>query len=150
MDSAPEKQSAPSWQKTFLNRLPALMQAIDELCAYLEKEHADAKALYAARFAAEEMGTNIIKYGFDDQAEHLVTFQVFCPDEVFELRIIDDGHAFDPTARPHPDSEATLDERTPGGWGISLVRKLVTEMTYERSGNHNILTLRMPKRNPDA
>jgi len=143
MERIAPRQPGPSvWEKTIPNRLPELMRAIEELSAFLVGQNADGKALHIAQLAVEEMGTNIIKYGFDDQGEHPITVQAQCFGEMIELRLSDGGHAFDPTGMPEANSQASLEERTPGGWGISLVRKLVAEMAYQRTEAQNVLTLR--------
>jgi len=130
-----------TWEKRFANALTPLMQAIDELELFLAGQRVDAKALHTTRLAIEEMGTNVLKYGFDDRAEHWITLRAQCAGSEIELRLTDDGHPFDPCARIDPNSEATLEERTPGGWGISLVRRLVKKMHYQRRDHLNILTL---------
>lgn len=121
------------------------MRTIDEVSAFLAEQQADAKALYTAQLAIEELGTNIIKYGYDDSREHSIVLQAHCPGDLIELRLSDDGHAFDPCSALEPNREATLDERTPGGWGISLVRKLVNDMEYARVAGRNVLTLRIQR-----
>jgi anti-anti-sigma factor len=57
------------------------------------------------------------------------------------LTVSDDGVPFDPLAVPSPDTSRPLEERTVGGLGIHLVRHLVDQMTYERRGDRNVLTL---------
>jgi len=129
------------WEQTFPNRLPELMHAIDELEGFLESHDAPTRSGYTARLAAEEMGTNIIKYGYDDTAEHRITLRARVEADHFQLELIDDGHEFDPTARSEPPVDLSLDDRTPGGWGISLVRRLARSVYYERRNEHNVLTV---------
>jgi anti-sigma regulatory factor (Ser/Thr protein kinase) len=125
--------------------LPALLEAIEALNCFLVGQQVDAGSLHTVRLAIEEMGTNIIKYGYSAHGEHWITLRAQLESKVIELRLLDAGRPFDPTAAPEPDSAASLDERTPGGWGISLVRKLVTEMIYQRVNEQNVLTLRLPR-----
>jgi serine/threonine-protein kinase RsbW len=134
-----------SWEKTIPSRLPALMRAIDELNLFLAEQSADAVALHRTQLVLEEMGTNVIKYGFDQPGEHPMTLRAQCVADFIELTLVDGGHAFDPRQASEPDPEAALEERTPGGWGISLVRRLVTEMDYQRIDGTNVLTLKIPR-----
>ena len=58
-----------------------------------------------------------------------------------ELRVEDDGPAFDPLQAERPDISLGIDERPIGGLGIELVRRLMDEVHYERSGGRNRLRL---------
>jgi serine/threonine-protein kinase RsbW len=121
------------------------MEAIDALNRFLLGQQADDGTLHTVRLIIEEMGTNIIKYGYSGQGEHWITLRAQLESNVIELQLIDSGPPFDPTTASEPDSTAGLDERVPGGWGISLVRKLVTEMIYQRVDEQNVLILRLPR-----
>ena len=61
--------------------------------------------------------------------------------DVVEMRVSDDGPAFDPLARPAPDVTLPLEARQPGGLGIALMTSLMDEVRYERT-TRNILTVR--------
>ena len=103
------------------------------------------QAHYHAQLAAEEIGTNIIKYGYDDQLEHRITLRVERLADCFRLQMLDDGHPFDARQIPEPDLEESLEDRQPGGLGISLVRRLARRMDYERSDGLNALTVEIAR-----
>ena len=65
--------------------------------------------------------------------------------DCFRLRILDDGHPFDARQVPEPDPEQSLQDRQPGGWGISLVRRLARRMDYERRDGANVLTIEIAR-----
>lgn len=136
--AAPDPQT---WERTFPNSLAALMQAIEGMAAFLSRQSAGPQALYHARLAAEEIGTNIIKYGYDDRLEHSITLRVECLADCIRLRILDDGHPFDARQVPEPDLERNIEDRQPGGLGISLVRRLARRMDYERRNGINTFTV---------
>lgn len=54
--------------------------------------------------------------------------------------IADDGPAFDPLARPAPDTGLGIDERDIGGLGIHLVREMMDEVSYAYADGRNRLT----------
>jgi len=54
----------------------------------------------------------------------------------------DDGQPFDPLAVPEPDTAKSLEERTIGGLGIHLVRKLMDNLEYKRQGERNLLIMK--------
>jgi len=121
------------------------MRTIEGMSEFLNRHSASPQALYQAQLAAEEMGTNIIKYGYDDQLEHRITLRVESRADCFWLQILDDGRPFDVRQAPEPDPEQSLEERQPGGWGISLVRRLVRRMDYERRDGLNVLTVEISR-----
>jgi anti-sigma regulatory factor (Ser/Thr protein kinase) len=134
-----------TWETTIPNRLETLMRAIEELSRRLEEWGADPNACYLAQLAVEELGTNIIKYGYDDQDEHTIWLRAVGEKTAFRIWLEDDGHPFNPCVVPEPDPSLALEERKPGGWGLSLVRRLLGGMEYHRQGNHNVLCVTVPR-----
>ena len=61
--------------------------------------------------------------------------------QTLHFQIIDEGIAFDPTAKQKTDTTLSVEERQIGGLGILLVRELMDSINYERTGGRNILTL---------
>ena len=58
-----------------------------------------------------------------------------------EIIIADEGIPFNPLSVPEPDVHVPIEERMIGGLGIFMIRKLADDVTYERDGNRNVLTL---------
>lgn len=100
-----------------------------------------AEPLAQISLALDEVATNVISYAWADGAAHefKVILEFLC-DRV-TIAVDDDGIAFDPLSAPAPDVEADLDERGIGGLGIHLVLSLMDEVSYRRSGGHNVLTI---------
>jgi anti-sigma regulatory factor (Ser/Thr protein kinase) len=121
------------------------MRTIESMSEFLSGQSAGPQALYHAQLAAEEMGTNIIKYGYDDKLEHRITLRVECLPDCIRLELLDSGRPFDLREVPDPDPEERLEDRQPGGWGISLVRRLARRMDYKRRGGVNVLTVEISR-----
>ena len=121
------------------------MRTIESMSDFLDQQSCGPQALYQAQLAAEEIGTNIIKYGYDDELEHSITLRVECLADCFRLQILDDGHPFDARQVAEPDLEQSLEDRQPGGLGISLVRRLARRMDYERRNSVNALTIEVSR-----
>jgi serine/threonine-protein kinase RsbW len=134
-------ENSTTWATRIPNRLGDLMRAIEALDRCLGQWGADANARYLAQFAVEELGTNIIKYGYDDQGEHTIHLGAACEENLFRISLEDDGHEFNPCLSPEPDPELSLEERTPGGWGLSLVRRMLAGLEYERRDGRNVVTV---------
>ncbi len=121
------------------------MRTIEGMSDFLNRHSCGPQALYQAQLAAEEIGTNIIKYGYDDPLEHRITLRLECLADCFRLQMLDDGHPFDARQVPEPDLEQNLEDRQPGGLGISLVRRLARRLDYERRDGVNVLTVEVSR-----
>ena len=112
---------------------------LDALEAALRVERLPEAAILELRLVAEEILTNLAKYGHDDGAAHwaCVGLTFVAGDVILELT--DDGRPFNPLAAPPPEFS---DERPIGGLGLHLVRSLVDAAEYVRRGSQNVLILR--------
>jgi anti-sigma regulatory factor (Ser/Thr protein kinase) len=143
-------QQSSTWEKRVSNRTPALIQAIDDLDRCLAEWGADESARYLARLAVEELGTNIIKYGYDDQKEHVICLRADAEGDRIRIWLEDDGHEFNPCLSPEPDPNLSLDERAPGGWGLSLVRRLAAGLEYQRRDGRNLICVEVLRHSPPS
>ena len=125
----------------FPNRMTALAAVDKEVFEWLANLPLSSRAKYSVGLAVEEMASNVIKYGYDDDREHEIAVHVAAQDDRVEIVFEDDGHAFDPTGHPKPDLERIVESRKIGGLGIELVRRICENMSYQRVGDRNRLVL---------
>ncbi len=125
----------------FPNRMTALAAVAKEVFEWLANLPLSSRAKYSVGLAVEEMASNVIKYGYDDDREHEIAVHVAAQDDRVEIVFEDDGHAFDPTGHPKPDLERIVESRKIGGLGIELVRRICENMSYQRVGDRNRLVL---------
>lgn len=90
---------------------------------------------------AEECFVNVVEHGFDDQARHQIQIAMELAMGAVIIAIEDDGVAFDPLSAPEFDPKTPIEQRRVGGLGIHLVRSLMDEVTYQRTGGKNRLRL---------
>ncbi|WP_428568190.1 MAG: ATP-binding protein [Solidesulfovibrio sp. DCME] len=123
------------------NRLLELDRLADAVEAFGEAHGLAAKLRFQIRLVLDELLTNIINYGYADEAEHAI--DVFMGQEGRRLRFVieDDARPFDPLTAGPPNLEAAVDERRIGGLGIHLVRTIMDRVAYERVGGTNRLIL---------
>ena len=86
--------------------------------------------------------TQIPAPSYSDDREHeiLVRIRVQSGEVIAELE--DDARAFNPLTAPEADVTTSLDERTAGGLGIHLMRKLMDGIEYQRLENGNLLIMK--------
>ena len=122
-----------------LERISAAVEDIGQ------RENWPAQFIFRVNLVLEELGLNIMSYGYD---EGLHEFEITLTSEadVLRMEFTDDGRPFDPlNEAPELDLDASVDDRQVGGLGIHLVRTMVDEMSYRREQDMNHLTLVAPK-----
>jgi serine/threonine-protein kinase RsbW len=127
-------------------KLKSKLSELDTLCEHLQRfgqsMGLSSKCIFEANLALDELFTNIISYGFDDENEHIIKVTISHQDDNLVLNIEDDGVPFNPTKVQTPDLECTIEECRIGGLGIHLAKNLMDEVCYQRCKNKNILTLK--------
>lgn len=89
----------------------------------------------------DEIFTNIVSYAYQDNKEHKIEVEFDFQENKLQIRIIDNGEEFDPTTSIEPELISSIEERSIGGLGIHMVRKIMDKLIYERKQNKNILIL---------
>jgi anti-sigma regulatory factor (Ser/Thr protein kinase) len=122
------------------------LSELDTLCQILQ-QFGEAlglsnKALFQICLAMEEVFSNIISYGYTDDAVHWIKIAISHDQGILMIRLEDDGIPFNPVWADEPDCECPVEERKVGNLGIHLCKKVMDEMIYERCGNNNILILK--------
>jgi len=118
-----------------------LVRGLEALSALLDAGGVGPRARFQAELVFEEIVTNVIRYGYDDQELHLVEVAVRVDDDDVVMVVSDDGKPFDPLERASPELPNSLAEAHVGGLGIMLVRKAAREITYQRRDARNVLTV---------
>ena len=90
----------------------------------------------------DELFTNIVSYGFEDDLEHLIKFTVNLDDDLLVINIEDDGIPFNPVKKLDPDFPANVESAKIGGLGIHIIRNLIDNISYERKQGKNKLTMK--------
>lgn len=94
------------------------------------------------KLVLEEIVSNILTYGFEDDRDHQVTVQIDLRGDVLVMEVKDDGNPFDPAKYCSPNVDKPFDEREIGGMGIHLVRNLVDELDYRQEQGKNTLVMK--------
>ena len=92
--------------------------------------------------ALEEAVANVVNHAFVGlPPPHRIEVVLDLGDGRVVAEIIDNGHAFDPSAAPEPDLSLPLAERDPGGLGILLIHRMMDRVDYRRADGRNRLRL---------
>ena len=127
------------------HRLPASLAALSDIRRLVTQAcqtvGLSEDATYRLALAVDEIATNIITHGYEEQGmtgEIVVSFDH--TDQELTVLLEDTGAAFDPRDRSLPtaeDLDKPLDDREIGGLGIFLALAGVDRFDYQRSHNVN-------------
>jgi serine/threonine-protein kinase RsbW/sigma-B regulation protein RsbU (phosphoserine phosphatase) len=121
-----------------LTEIPRLAAIVDAFCS---RQDFDPSIAHAVNLALDELLTNTISYGYEDEAEHRIDVALSLDEGTLSVLLRDDAAAFDASVPPAPDLDADVDERTVGGLGVHFVHTLMDAVDYRRADGHNELTL---------
>jgi len=120
--------------------LTSLIQRVNKL---LEPRRLPERAVYVVNLVLEEILTNIIKYGYDDETVHRIDVRLDFFDDEIRIEFEDYSHEFNPLSVHPPDLTRPTLESQPGGLGIQLVRNMTESIEYKRENNRNFLKVRI-------
>jgi anti-sigma regulatory factor (Ser/Thr protein kinase) len=129
--------------KNDFSELDRLALALEQ---FREAHELSEDVIYRIQLALDEIITNIIKYGFDDDSEHDIGVSIDLIEGDISAVIEDEGRPFNPLEAPEPDLNVPLEERQIGGLGIHLVRNMVDGAEYQRTEGKNVFTFRKKAR----
>lgn len=122
-----------------LSEIPRLGEAIEE---FGEECGLSVAEIYKVNLVLDELLTNLISYAYPDRAPHLIQLNLSLSQGRLTAVLTDDASPFDPLGEVKPAViEGSIDERPIGGLGLHFVRTLMDEVSYQRQGDHNQLTL---------
>jgi len=127
---------------TVKNRIEDLLRVNSIFESFATQHDIGGKLRYHLLVSIEEILTNIIKYGFDEQGVHPIHITFRYDSSAIEMEFEDRGREFNPLEVGEPDLDTPIEDRQLGGLGIHLVKNMVDVAQYRRVGDRNILLLR--------
>ncbi len=138
MNSLLELCISPELNESNADTISRISDTIDEIGS--ERDWAP-KILYLVTLCVEEIGLNALTHGRRQGLDILIVKVISHDGELF-IEFTDNGAPFDPiNDAPEPDLSVPLEERSIGGLGIFLIKKMVDEIEYRRVEDQNHLTL---------
>ena len=123
------------------NDIQQIPQLADFVETIAEEKHIDHSLTLSLNLALEEAVTNVIMYAYPEGTDGLVDIEAIIREHSLSFVISDSGQPFDPTAQPDADVSQSIENRQVGGLGIYLVRSIMDNVSYERNGGKNILSM---------
>jgi sigma-B regulation protein RsbU (phosphoserine phosphatase) len=117
------------------------MDSVAEVASFVEEQldkfEIPMKAATKLMVAVDEIYSNIVRYSGATEAH----VSVFKESDAVRLVFRDNGNPYNPMIAEEPDITAPAEERSIGGLGIFMVRKMMDDTNYVHKDNQNILSL---------
>lgn len=126
---------------TMHNQIAEISRVAVSIEAFASEQRLCEKDVRKMHIILEELLSNIIMYGYEDERSHDIDIKVEVVETALKMTIVDDGVAFNPLDVASPDTTLSLEERNIGGLGIHLARTMVDKISYQRENNKNVMTL---------
>ncbi len=116
--------------KEFARTIAALSDVFDYLDLFLVEYHIDDSVAFAVKLTVEELFTNLVRHSVGGSERVLLDLNA--NDQEITILLTDfDVEPFDPDSISAVDTAAPIEERSPGGLGLHLVRSVVDKLTFE-------------------
>lgn len=138
-----EVLTASTWQRVAPPTLAAVAETAAEIECWAREQGVAERALRDLLVVHDELASNVANHGAGASE---MSFRIDLDRERRRVRyrLEDDAAAFDPASRSRPDTAAALEDRSPGGLGIHLVRTLARDLHWSRVADRNRIELELP------
>lgn len=127
---------------TFKNEEQELMRVAEFMESVCDELQLDMHVAMKLQVAMEEMVTNVIFYAYPKGTTADISLTAESDGKEVTFILSDTGKPFDPTAKEDADTETNPMDREQGGMGILIVKNIMNEVTYQRLGDMNQLTMK--------
>ena len=127
---------------TLRNHVSEIRRLVDEVERFGHQAGLPDDVTFRLTLALDEIVSNVIRHGLDPGSTQVVLVRLAIADGIVTATVIDDGRPFDPRDAPPPNLDVPIEERTPGGLGVHLVKATMDDVIYSREGGQNVLTIR--------
>lgn len=114
----------------------------DEIEAFCAAHALPPKLAFSVNLVLEELIVNIFEHGYAGGGG-VVRLELARKGDAITGIIVDHGNAYDPRAAAPPDLAADIEDRSVGGLGVHLIRSMVDEFHYQRTGGKNVTRFRI-------
>lgn len=117
------------------------METVSQVAEFMETEmekfEVSPKISMKLLIAIDEIYSNIVRYSGATQA----TVSINKIENTLKLQFKDNGIPYNPLDAKEPDITASAEDRSIGGLGIFMVKKMLDNVEYKNIDNCNVLTL---------
>ena len=127
---------------TFKNEDQELTRVSEFMESVCDELQLDRHVAIKLQVAMEEVVSNVIFYAYPEGTSADITLTAESDGKELTFVLSDTGKPFDPTAKEDTDLEVNPMDREQGGLGIIIVKNIMNEVSYQRLGDTNQLTMK--------
>ena len=134
--------AAQEYKFELKNRISGLKVLNQHLNNWAKDTNLTANSILRINICLDELFTNIVSYGFEDDMEHTIKFTLKAENNLLTINIEDDGIPFNPLEKVDPDFPDNVDSAKIGGLGIHIIKKLMDNVRYERKQGNKLTMIK--------
>ncbi len=140
VDYLKEKHVIDMKEKKFNVKESSLEDVIGYIEGQLEEAQCSMKVTQQVLISVEEIYVNIASYAYPDKNGEVV-LRTLIDEQHAVIQFKDHGTPFNPLERADPDITLSAQQRTEGGLGIFIVKKVMDHVDYAYQNGCNVLTI---------
>ena len=122
------------------NRLEEIDRVNDAFEAFSDEHAIPQEVRRSLKLVFDDLLNNVISYAYPDGERHLIDVRIELRVDRVVVEISHDGEPFEHPVEP-PDVSLGIEDREVGGLGVHLVKSVMDEVSYTRSGGRNVIGL---------
>jgi serine/threonine-protein kinase RsbW len=122
-------------------RLDSIRQVIGLASELAKQAHLSDKAIYQCRLALDEACMNIIEHAYEFDPSGEIEVVIEASGGRCTIQLTDFGASYYPNTVPDPAVGKPIEEVTPGGLGLYLMRRVMDEVRYIPGPRSNCLVM---------
>lgn len=130
---------------TIVIRVPARYESIRMIVSLMRSAAKQAQLgdheIFECRLALDEACVNIIEHAYASSDSGEIEVVVRAVPGVCTICLTDFGTPYDPSQVPVPSPDLSLEDATPGGLGLYLMRRVMDDIQYVASPHGNSLVM---------
>lgn len=124
---------------TIKNSISEVAGLQDKVTCLGKEYNISEEVLSDIKLVMEEVVSNIIFYGFNDDSIHEIIITLEFSDRLITICVEDQGKRFNPLDYNGKEAGAPLEDYDQGGMGLIIIKELMDEIKYEYRKGRNTL-----------
>jgi anti-sigma regulatory factor (Ser/Thr protein kinase) len=129
------------WEISLEGNVRELERLTAGIAGFCAANALDSDVEFDLNLVLEELFSNSLRHGGCEGMPDAAHVRLSLTADGVALEYSDRGAAFNPLDAPEPDLARPLTERSAGGLGVHLVRRVVQDLRYRRRGESNQITM---------
>ena len=126
---------------TIKNSISEITGLQDKVTCLCEEHNLSEEIISDIKLVMEEVVSNIIFYGFDDDIIHEIIITLEFSDRLITICVEDQGKQFNPVDYNGKEAGGLLEDYDQGGMGLIIIKELMDEIKYEYVVGRNTLSM---------